>query len=75
MRRQLVTLRYEERKKLYDRVQELVAQNLPVICLVGPHILVGAKEGLGHFQPALLDPHALWNVDQLFWLGPPLRGR
>jgi peptide/nickel transport system substrate-binding protein len=31
MARQLVTLRYEERKKLYDRVQELVepARNLP----------------------------------------------
>jgi peptide/nickel transport system substrate-binding protein len=74
MRRQLVTVRYEERKKLYDRVQELVAENLPVICLVGPNILVGAKEGLGHFLPALLDPHALWNVDQLFWRNPSTRG-
>jgi len=38
MRRQLVTLDPQERKRLYDRVQELVAENLPLIPLISPNI-------------------------------------
>jgi peptide/nickel transport system substrate-binding protein len=67
MRRQLVTLDGRERKRQYDRVQELVAENLPLIPLVSPNVLVGAKTALGNFRPAILDPTVLWNVDELFW--------
>ena len=48
-------------------MQELVAENLPVIPLVSPNLLVGAKEGLGNFRPAILDHHVLWNADELYW--------
>jgi peptide/nickel transport system substrate-binding protein len=74
MRRQLWTVDYEERKRLYDRVQELVAEELPLIPLVSPNILVGAREGLHNFRPAVLAHYTLWNADQLFWSGrrPPL---
>jgi peptide/nickel transport system substrate-binding protein len=67
MERQLVTLDGAARKRLYDRVQQLVADNLPMIPLVSPNVLVGAKSGLGNFRPAILDPQVLWNVDELFW--------
>ena len=67
MRRQLVTLDPLERKRLYDRVQELVAENLPLIPLISPNVLVGAREGLGNFRPAILDHYVLWNADELFW--------
>lgn len=66
MREQEVTLNYAKRKQLYDRVQEIVAQDLPVICVVSPDILVAAKNHVGNFQPAILDPYALWNVDELY---------
>jgi peptide/nickel transport system substrate-binding protein len=66
MRQQLVTLDYAKRKRIYDHVQEIVAENLPVICLASPNILVGAKDRVGNFQPAILDPYALWNVEQLY---------
>jgi peptide/nickel transport system substrate-binding protein len=66
MQQQLVTLDYAKRKTLYDRVQEIVAQDLPVICLVSPNILVGASNRVGNFQPAILDPYTLWNIDELY---------
>lgn len=66
MRQQLTTLKYEERKRLYDRVQQLVAENLPLICLVSPDVLVGAKTSLGNFRPANLNDYTLWNAEQLF---------
>jgi len=66
MQEQLVTLDYAKRKSLYDRVQEIVAEDLPVICLVSPNILVGAANRVGNFRPAILVPYALWNIEQLY---------
>jgi peptide/nickel transport system substrate-binding protein len=65
MQQQLVTLDYAKRKHLYDRVQEIVAENLPIICVVSPNILVGAGNRVGNFHPAILVPYALWNIEQL----------
>jgi len=67
MRRQLTTIDPSARKRLYDKVQELVAQNLPFIFLISPNVLVGAEKGLGNFRPAVLDHHTLWNVEELYW--------
>ena len=66
MQEQLVTLDYAKRKRLYDRVQEIVSEDLPVICLVSPNILVGASNRVGNFRPGILVPYALWNVEQLY---------
>lgn len=66
MEQQLVSLDYAKRKSLYDRVQEIVAEELPVICLVSPNVLVGAANRVGNFRPAILVPYALWNIEQLY---------
>ena len=69
-RRQMITLDHAERKKFYDRVQEIAAQNLPLIPLVSPNVLVAARKDLGNFKPAVLDHYTLWNVEQLYWRKP-----
>jgi len=66
MNEQMVTLDYHKRKKLYDHVQQIIAEQLPFIFLATPNILAGAKGEIGNFQPALLDHYTLWNVDQLY---------
>jgi peptide/nickel transport system substrate-binding protein len=66
MEQQEITLDFAKRKQLYDRVQAIVAEDLPVICLVSPNVLVGSKDRVGNFRPAVLDPYALWNVEQLY---------
>jgi peptide/nickel transport system substrate-binding protein len=58
------------RKVMYGRVQELLAVNLPVIFLVSPDILVGAKTNLGNFRPALLPSYTLWNAEELYLRNP-----
>ena len=63
---QLTATNSEQRKKLYDRVQEILAENQPMIFLASPDILVGAKNTVGNFHPAVLEPYVLWNVDQLY---------
>lgn len=64
---QLTNTQFKERKQSFDRVQQLIAENLPIICLAGPNILVGAKANLGNFRPAILEHYTLWNVEELFW--------
>jgi peptide/nickel transport system substrate-binding protein len=66
MQEQMVTLDYTKRKQLYDRVQQLIAENLPFIFLATPNILAAADARVGNFQPAVLDPYTLWNADELF---------
>jgi peptide/nickel transport system substrate-binding protein len=66
MQKQMVTLDYAKRKQLYDRVQEIAAENLPIICLASPNILVAARDRIGNFRPAILGPYALWNIEQLY---------
>jgi len=63
---QLTATSSEQRKKLYDRVQEILAENQPMIFLASPDILVGAKNTIGNFHPAVLEPYVLWNVEQLY---------
>ena len=67
MRRQMVTREYTERKRLFDRVQEIMVENQPLVPLVSPNLLVGAKKGLANFRPAAVEPYTLWNIDQLYW--------
>jgi peptide/nickel transport system substrate-binding protein len=66
MEKQLVTLDYAQRRRLFDRVQALVAEQLPFVFVAAPNILIGARGDLGNFRPAVLDTSGLWNADQLF---------
>jgi peptide/nickel transport system substrate-binding protein len=62
---------FEQRKKLYDRAQEILAENQPLIFLASPDILVGARNSVGNFHPAALEPYVLWNVEQLYLKSAP----
>jgi len=67
MEKQLGSRTFDERKKVYDRVQEVIRENQPLIFLASPDILSGAKNAIGNFHAANLEPYVLWNVEQLYW--------
>ncbi|HUX67085.1 MAG TPA: ABC transporter substrate-binding protein [Terriglobales bacterium] len=73
-RQQLTTTNPAERLRLYRRIQQVEHEQLPLVPLVAPDILVGAKPGLEGVAPALLPPHLLWNADELHW-APGASGR
>jgi peptide/nickel transport system substrate-binding protein len=68
MQQQLSTVDPGKRKALYDRVQAIVADQLPFIFLAAPHLLVAARGDLANFQPAVLDHYTLWNADRLYFM-------
>jgi ABC-type transport system substrate-binding protein len=67
MRRQVSARSFEDRKRLFDTVQQIAMKNLPLIPLVTPHILAAARRNLGNWRVAVMDHYVLWNVEQLYW--------
>jgi peptide/nickel transport system substrate-binding protein len=63
---QMYARTFEQRKKLYDRAQEILWDYQPMIFVASPDILTGARKAVGNFHPAVLEPYVLWNVEQLY---------
>src|SRR5258708_6506322 len=61
MNQQMVTLDYHKRKKLYDRVQQIIAEQVPFIFLATSNILAAAKSRGGHLHTPCLEPTPLWS--------------
>lgn len=68
MRRQM-TAGPEERRRMYDRVQEIAQREMPLICLASPNILTISKAGLRNVRKGLVPPYALDNAAELYWEG------
>jgi peptide/nickel transport system substrate-binding protein len=66
MRRQQVEMDLAARRRLYFRVQQIEAEQLPIISLVSPHVLVARGPRVRHLHPVILDHYTLWNADELF---------
>ncbi len=54
-----------KRKAAFDRVQEIVREQLPYIYLVNRNTLSAVSSSLKGAQPAKLFPETFWNIDQL----------
>jgi peptide/nickel transport system substrate-binding protein len=67
MEEQMLVTEHASRKALFDEVQSLVADQLPVIDLVVPHALLGVSARVGNLKPTPLW-HPLWNGEELFLL-------
>ncbi|MBV9396752.1 MAG: ABC transporter substrate-binding protein [Bryobacterales bacterium] len=66
MEKQMVTLNPSERRKQYERVQEIVAEQVPMIFLVTPNVVVAQRGNVGNFRPAVMDHFTLWNSSELY---------
>ena len=65
MDRQVKALDQAQRKAIFDQVQKIVAEQLPIIYFAAPHIYLAASTRVEHATPALLRPAILWNADEL----------
>jgi peptide/nickel transport system substrate-binding protein len=72
MHQQAEELNPVARKRLYDRVQEIEQEHLPIICLASPHVLVAARDRVKNLRPAILDHYSLWNAEEI-WLADSRR--
>jgi ABC-type transport system substrate-binding protein len=54
----------EARRRTYFEVQRIVYEQLPVLDLVVPHALLGARDRVENLRPTPF-AHALWNGEEL----------
>ncbi|HJU42192.1 MAG TPA: ABC transporter substrate-binding protein [Vicinamibacterales bacterium] len=54
-----------ERKRLFDQVQTIFADNLPVLYFVAPRLHMAVSSRIGNLEPAINRPQLLWNVEKI----------
>jgi peptide/nickel transport system substrate-binding protein len=65
---QMQTLNYNERKKDYDEVQEILAEQQPMIFTVTPMNYVAIRSDIGNVRPTSLTSYrATWNAEELYF--------
>ena len=65
MRRQMASSDEAERKRLFDEVQTIFAEHLPMIQFVAPRIYVAASPRVINVAPAVQRPQLLWSPDTI----------
>jgi peptide/nickel transport system substrate-binding protein len=55
----------KQRKTYFDKVQEIVSEQAPMLFLVNPNALSAVSANLKNVTPALLRPQIYWNVERL----------
>jgi peptide/nickel transport system substrate-binding protein len=65
---QMKTLDYAERKKDYDEVQEILAEQVPMIFTVTPTYYAAIRSDVGNVRPTPLNGYrATWNLEELYF--------
>jgi len=58
--RQIAAMDLAERKRLYDQVQEIFADHLPMVYFAAPRIFVASSARVINVTPSLMRPQLLW---------------
>jgi peptide/nickel transport system substrate-binding protein len=66
MRAQASTTDANRRKQLFDRVQEVVWDQAPMLFLATKDALVAVSPAVKNVEPAVLQPQLLWDVERLW---------
>jgi peptide/nickel transport system substrate-binding protein len=54
------------RHALFNDIQLILAEQLPVIPIVSRHLVSAADQRVGNHHPSTLPPYSLWNAEELF---------
>jgi ABC-type transport system substrate-binding protein len=65
MKAQSAALIPAKRKQHFDRVQEIVSDQVPFLYLVTKNALVAVSPSVLNANPAVLRPQATWNIELL----------
>jgi peptide/nickel transport system substrate-binding protein len=65
MTKQIGSTDERERKTLFDQVQQILGDHLPVIAFAAPRVFVATSDRVTNITPALVRPQILWAADTL----------
>ena len=65
---QMRTLDFAARKKAFDEVQMILAEELPMIYTVSPFAYAAIRSNIGNVRPSVLSPYRVtWNIEELYF--------
>jgi peptide/nickel transport system substrate-binding protein len=65
---QLQTLDFAERKKYFDEVQQILAEQLPMISLIAPQAYAAVNTRLANIRPSVVAHMRItWNAEELYF--------
>ena len=73
MRAQASNTDPKQRKAHFDRVQEIVSEEAPVIYIAHRNSLVAVSPQVRNAAPVVLRPQAYWNIDRLQLAAQPVK--
>ena len=65
MRTQSTEVDSNKRKAAFDKVQDIIVQQAPILYLVNKRTLAAASPKLRNLKPAILPPYLVWNIEEL----------
>ena len=65
MAKQAATMDDQERRRLFNDVQRIFAENLPIIYFAAPRVFIGTSARLTNLHPSLTRPPLMWSVDTM----------
>jgi peptide/nickel transport system substrate-binding protein len=71
MEAQMVELDRDERKRLYGEVQAILAEKLPLLNLVVPHVCLGVSSRVRNLKPTPFWTPPLWNCEEIYVSAEP----
>ena len=63
--RQASTLVMEDRKQLFNEIQRIFAENLPILYFAAPRVYIATSARMINLRPSLMRPQLLWSADTL----------
>lgn len=54
------------RKKIFNEIQVIFSEEMPVVPIVSRHIISAANERIGNLSPSSILPFAMWNADRIY---------
>lgn len=68
---QMKTLDFNERKKNFDEVQEILSEQMPMIFTVTPYYYAAIRSNIGNVRPTSLSFYRVtWNAEELYFQSP-----
>jgi peptide/nickel transport system substrate-binding protein len=68
MEAQMRSVDFPARKKAFDEVQAILAEELPMIYTVSPFACAAIRSDIGNIRPSVLTPYRVsWNLEELYF--------
>jgi len=65
---QMHTLDYAQRKKYFDEVQAIWADEMPMVSIAAPSTAAAIRSDIGNVRPAIASAyHVTWNIEELYF--------